>query len=253
MKAVVAAASAGAAIRLHDVTVSYNGHPAVHHLSGAFAAGALTAVVGPNGAGKSSLLGALGGTIAGFEGHIDRDPALRVAYLPQASALDRSFPVRVHEVVAMGLWSRIGNFGSLRPADRVGVTQALAVVGLTGFEQRWLGELSAGQAQRVLFARVLLQDAGLILLDEPFNAIDARTTADLLAVLQRWQREGRTVIAVLHDLDQVRQHFGQVLLLARERVAWGPTAEVLKAEHLFKARQMAEAWDEAAPRCRVSA
>jgi zinc/manganese transport system ATP-binding protein len=242
-----------AAVTVRDLTVSYRGHPAVHHLSGAFAAGALTAVVGPNGAGKSTLLGALGGTIRDFEGRIERDSSLRVAYLPQASSLDRSFPVRVHEAVTMGLWSRIGSFGGLRPEDRSGIDEALAAVGLIGFAQRWLGELSAGQAQRVLFARVLVQDAGLILLDEPFNAIDARTTADLLALLQRWRREARTVIAVLHDLEQVREHFEQVLLLARERVAWGPTAEVLKAEHLFKARQMAEAWDEAATRCEVSA
>jgi zinc/manganese transport system ATP-binding protein len=241
------------AVTLRDLTVSYRGHPAVHHLSGAFAAGMLTAVVGPNGAGKSTLLGALGGTIRDFKGRIERDLSQRVAYLPQASALDRSFPVRVHEMVAMGLWSRIGSFAGLRPEGRSGVDQALAAVGLSGFGARWLGELSAGQAQRVLFARVLLQDAGLILLDEPFNAIDARTTADLLALLHRWKQEARTVIAVLHDIEQVREHFEQVLLLARERVAWGPTAEVLKAEHLFKARQMAEAWDEAAPRCEVSA
>lgn len=241
------------AVHLHDLTVAYRGHPAVHHLSGAFVAGQLTAVVGPNGAGKSSLLGALGGTIRDYEGRIERDPALRVAYLPQASSLDRSFPVRVHEVVAMGLWSRLASFGGLRPDDRHRVDEALAAVGLSGFGRRWLGELSAGQAQRVLFARVLVQDAALILLDEPFNAVDARTTADLLALLHRWKHESRTVIAVLHDLEQVRQHFEQVLLLARERVAWGPTAEVLKAEHLFKARQMAEAWDEAAPRCELSA
>jgi zinc/manganese transport system ATP-binding protein len=90
-----------AAVTLRDLTVSYRGHPAVHHLSGAFMPGVLTAVVGPNGAGKSSLLGAMGGTVHDFEGAIERDPALRVAYLPQASALDRSFPVRVHELVAM--------------------------------------------------------------------------------------------------------------------------------------------------------
>lgn len=242
-----------AAVRLCDLTLSYRGRPAVLHLSGAFRAGALTAVVGPNGAGKSTLLGALGGTIPAFEGRIERDPALRVACLPQASALDRSFPVRVREAVAMGLWSRIGSFGALRPADHAGVAEALAAVGLAGFEQRWLGELSAGQAQRVLFARVLMQDAGVILLDEPFNAVDARTTADLLALLHCWRHEGRTVIAVLHDLDQVREHFEQVLLLARERVAWGPTAEVLKAEHLFRARQMAEAWNESVPACKVPA
>ena len=240
------------AVALHNLTVSYRGHPAVHHLSGQFAAGALSAVVGPNGAGKSTLLGALGGTLRIYEGSIERDPALRVAYLPQASALDRSFPVRVHEVVATGLWARIGSFGAVGAADRACVVDALAAVGISGFEQRLLGELSAGQAQRVLFARVLVQDAQLILLDEPFNAIDARTTADLLRLLQRWQREARTVIAVLHDLEQVREHFEQVLLLAREQVAWGPTAEVLRAEHLFRARQMAESWDEGAARCELT-
>ena len=213
----------------------------------------MTAVVGPNGAGKSTLLGALGGSIRRFEGRIERDAAQRVAYLPQASDLDRAFPVRVHEMVSLGLWSRIGSWFGLRADEPQRVSQALSAVGLSGFEQRWLGELSAGQLQRVLFARVLLQDAGLILLDEPFNAIDARTTADLLALLPRWRAEGRTVVAVLHDLDQVRAHFEHTLLLARETVAWGPTAEVLRSENLFRARQMAESWDERAAWCREAA
>jgi zinc/manganese transport system ATP-binding protein len=239
-----------AAIGLHNLTVAYRGHPAVHHLTGEFPAGMLTAVVGPNGAGKSSLMAALSGTLRHFEGRIERASGQRVAYLPQASALDRSFPVRVHEVVAMGLWARIGNLGAVRAEDATHITQALAAVGLNGFEQRWLGELSAGQAQRVLFARVLVQDANLILLDEPFNAIDARTTADLLNLLKRWKQEARTVIAVLHDMEQVREHFEHALLLAREPVAWGPVAQVLKAEHLFRARQMAEAWDEQAAACK---
>jgi zinc/manganese transport system ATP-binding protein len=247
------ASASTSALRVHDLTVAYRGHPAVHHLSGAFVAGAMTAVVGPNGAGKSTLLGALGGALRGYEGRIERDAALRIAYLPQASALDRSFPVRVFEVVAMGLWAHIGNFGALRSTEHARVDEALAAVGLTGFGQRLLGELSAGQAQRVLFARVLVQDAELILLDEPFNAIDARTTADLLALLHRWKHESRTVIAVLHDLEQVRANFEHTLLLAREPVAWGPTAQVLDAAHLFKARQMAEAWDETAAPCERAA
>jgi zinc/manganese transport system ATP-binding protein len=238
-----------AAITVHNLTVAYRGHPAVHHLSGAFAAGLLHAVVGPNGAGKSTLLAALSGTHREFEGRVERDPALRVAWLPQAGVPDRSFPVRVHEFVAMGLWARIGSFGAVRAEQHREVGHALAAVGLGGFERRLIGELSAGQMQRALFARVLVQDARLILLDEPFNAIDARTTADLLRLLVRWKQESRTVIAVLHDLDLVREHFEQVLLLAREPVAWGPTAQVLRAEHLFRARQHAEAWDEDAPRC----
>jgi zinc/manganese transport system ATP-binding protein len=138
-------------------------------------------------------------------------------------------------------------------ADRARIGHALSAVGLGGFEGRWIGELSSGQLQRTLFARLLLQDADLILLDEPFNAIDARTTADLLSLLQRWRGEARTVVAVLHDLEQVRAHFEEVLLLAREAVAWGPAAQVLGAEQLFRARQMAEAWDDRAPRCQVAA
>jgi zinc/manganese transport system ATP-binding protein len=246
-------ASEAATLRLHDLTVAYRGHPAVHHLSGQFRPGALTAIVGPNGAGKSTLLGAIAGLVqqrqGRVEGRIERPASLRMAYLPQAADLDRSFPVRVHELVATGLWAQLGSFGAVRAAERARISEALAAVGLGGFEQRLLGELSAGQAQRVLFARVLLQNATLILLDEPFNAIDARTTADLLALLQRWRSEQRTVIAVLHDLEQVRSGFDEVLLLAREKVAWGPTAEVLRAELLFRARQMAEAWDEQAAPC----
>ena len=240
-------------VQLRDLTVAWRGHPAVHHLSGRFAPGALTAVVGPNGAGTSRLMAAIARTLAGtgaaVQGTIERPPAASVAYLPQAAALDRSVPVTVHEVVAMGAWARLGSFRKLDAAGHAAVAEALAAVGLRGFERRLVGELSAGQAQRALFARVLVQDAALILLDEPFNAIDARTTADLLVLLQRWRSERRTVIAVLHDLEQVRTHFDEVLLLAREAVAWGPTAQVLRAEPLFKARQMAESWDDAAAVC----
>jgi zinc/manganese transport system ATP-binding protein len=111
--------------------------------------------------------------------------------------------------------------------------------------------LSVGQFQRVLFARLLLQDADLVLLDEPFAAIDAKTVIDLMDVIRRWRSEQRTVIAVLHDLDQVRRDFPNSLLLARELVASGPTGGVLSAENLLRARAMAEAWDEKADACEM--
>jgi zinc/manganese transport system ATP-binding protein len=103
--------------------------------------------------------------------------------------------------------------------------------------------------QRMLFARVLLQDARLIVLDEPFNAIDAKTSADLLALVKRWHSEGRTVLAALHDMDLVRNHFPETLLLARGEVAWGATAQVLTAENLLEARRMCEAFDDSAAAC----
>ena len=243
-----------AAITLRDVTVAYRGHPAVHHVSGRFVPGSLTAVVGPNGAGKSSLLAAIMGQLPLAQGHVDLPPGLkgRIAWLPQHHEVDRSFPISVQDLVALGHWRHLGSLRGLGASHKQAVQQALAAVGLVGFEKRVISELSAGQFQRALFARVLLQDAPVILLDEPFNAIDARTTADLLTLVHRWHEQSRTVIAVLHDMDQVRQHFDQTLLLARRCVAWGPTAQVLDAQHLFMARQMAEAWDESAPSCTVA-
>jgi len=239
------ATEAAHALELHDLQLAHDDHIAVESLSGRFAPGRLTAVVGPNGAGKSTLLAALAGLLTPRQGRIDRGTAPRIAYLPQATAIDRSFPVTVGELVAMGLWHRIGLFRGIGPAQRQAIDAAFAAVGLQGLSQRLVGELSAGQMQRALFARLLLQDAPLILLDEPFNAVDARTTADLLALLQRWRAEGRTVIAVLHDLAQVRAHFDETLLLARRAVAWGPTADVLTDDHLRLAQRMADGWDDA--------
>ena len=239
------------AVRIVDLTVTHQRHPAVHHLSGELASGSLTAVIGPNGAGKSSLLDALAGRLCVSAGRIEIAPELagRIAYLPQQAHIDRSFPLGVLDLVALGHWPRCGAFGAVAAALRAKAREALAAVGLLGFEQRRIGELSVGQFQRVLFARLLLQDARLILLDEPFNGIDARTCTDLLGVIRRWHGEARTVVAVLHDMELVREHFPQALLLAREAVAWGPTAQVLHAENLFRARQMAERWDDAAPVC----
>ena len=105
--------------------------------------------------------------------------------------------------------------------------------------------------QRMLFARVMLQDASVIVLDEPFNAIDARTAADLLALVRRWHAERRTVLAALHDIDLVRANFPETLLLARGKVAWGATAEVLTSENLLEARRMCEAFDDGAAACAV--
>ncbi len=244
-----------ASIALHDLTLGYDRHPAVHHLSGRFMPGSLTAVVGPNGSGKSTLLKGLAGLLAPLEGRLERSglqPA-DIAYLPQQADIDRSFPISVMETVLLGHWRRVGLFRALTRAQYRQAEEAMEAVGLAGFAGRPVASLSAGQFQRVLFARMLLQDCPVILLDEPFTAIDTRTTSDLLAVVARWHGERRIVIAVLHDLDQVRAHFPDSLLIAREPIAWGPSADVLRPENLFRARQMAEAWDDRAEPCRRSA
>lgn len=233
------------AVRLNDLTLGYDGHPAVHHLNGAFEQGSLTAIVGPNGSGKSTLLKGIMGTLPAIGGSIERNG--EIAYLPQSAEIDRSFPATVSELVGLGLWNKLGTFGGLGRADREQIGEALHAVGLDGFTRRPIDTLSGGQMQRALFARVLLQEAQVVLLDEPFAAVDERTIAHLVPLIVEWQREGRTIIAVLHDLELVRRHFPQTLLLAREAIAWGSTVVALNHDNLERARAMPEAWDDRAP------
>jgi zinc/manganese transport system ATP-binding protein len=242
-----------AQLQFRDVTLGYDRHPAVHHLHGEVAPGALLAIIGPNGAGKSTLFRGIVGILKPLAGTIlTGDLDVRdIAYLPQTVDIDRSFPISVFDFVGTGLWRSVGFFGGLGKGARAKIAQALSAVGLSGFENRTIGTLSGGQMQRMLFARVLLQDARLIVLDEPFNAIDAKTSADLLALIKRWHAEKRTVLAALHDMDLVRANFPETLLLARGQVAWGATTEVLTAENLSEARRMCEAFDDSAAACAV--
>ncbi len=241
-------------LQVENLTVAYERHPAVHHVSGAFHAGSLTAIAGPNGAGKSTLLKSIIGELRPSEGRIIH--ALNrtdFGYLPQAADINRRFPISVLDTVMLGAWKSAGAFGRITTAQLEAGRHALSAVGLEGFEKRPIGSLSAGQFQRVLFARLLVQDAKVILLDEPFTAIDARTTRDLLDIVARWHGEGRTVIAVLHDFDQVRAHFPQTLLIARELVGWGATDDVMSSVNLLRARAMAERWDENSVICEPAA
>jgi zinc/manganese transport system ATP-binding protein len=244
-----------AQLQFRDLTLGYDRHPAVHHLDGAVEQGALVAVVGPNGAGKSTLFKGIVGALKPLAGRIDRggiDPR-DIAYLPQVAEIDRTFPINVYDMVAMGLWRRAGLFGGIDRKAKDQIQHAMTAVGLAGFERRAISTLSGGQMQRMLFARLLLQDARVIVLDEPLNAIDAKTSADLLDLVRRWHSERRTVLAALHDVELVRANFPEALLLAREPVAWGTTAEVLTPDNLLKARRMCEAFDEHAEACAVEA
>lgn len=234
-------------ICFENVTLGYDRHPAVHHVDTLIARGTLLAVVGPNGSGKSTLLKGIVGELRPLEGRIHINDEL--AYLPQQRDIDTSFPVCVFEFVAMGLWRYLGACRGLSKTHTAKVETALARVGLADFARRPIGSLSGGQLQRLLFARLLLQDAPLILLDEPFNAIDQKTAADLMQLLVEWHAEGRTVVAVLHDLEQVRHYFPETLLLAREMIGRGQTVEVLSTANLFRARQLCEAFDEQASVC----
>ncbi len=238
-------------ISLENVTFGYDRRPAVHHLSGVVAEGDSLALCGPNGGGKSTLLKGLAGLIRPIGGRVAMKPPARdIAYLPQAVEIDWSFPISTQDFVSLGALRRKGLFARLGEAEEERVAAALSAVALQGFEKRTLDSLSGGQLQRALFARLVVEDRAIILLDEPFGAIDQATTEDLLTLIASWRHEGRTVIAALHEFDLVRRIFPKTLLLAREAIFWGDTQQALSEQNLVAARRMIAAYDENAAECR---
>lgn len=232
-------------VELADASFGWHGRPALRSVSGSFAPGVMTAVVGPNGAGKSTLIKGIMGVLRPMTGSVRIQGAGRsaLAWLPQAAELDRSFPTTVLDLVAMGAWRRVGGWRGFGGEELGCCMQALETVGLADAADRGVDTLSGGQMQRALFARMLVQDAPVLLLDEPFAAVDSHTAEDLMALLCGLHGQGRTVIAVLHDLDLVRDHFPECLLLSGSVVAWGDTAATLSEANLKAARQrQAGAW-----------
>ncbi|MEJ5081433.1 zinc ABC transporter ATP-binding protein AztA [Ochrobactrum sp. MYb379] len=220
-----------------DLTLGYNKNAAVQNLTGTVDKGSLIAVVGGNGSGKSTLMKGVSGLLTPISGACIVDASVRVAYLPQRSELDNTFPARVLDLLTLGLWPRRGLLGRYTSEDRKVVGNALSSVGLDGFENVSIDALSGGQLQRALFARVIIQNADLILLDEPFNAVDEQTICDLLALIEGWHQEGRTIMVVIHDLQLVRDHFPEALLLANYPVAWGDAKKTLSLKNLRQARE----------------
>ena len=224
-------------VELKDLMVSYDRTIAIQGVTGALMPNTLTALVGPNGGGKSTLLKALQGLIAPNSGeiHWDGDHPRTMSYLPQLNELDRSFPLVVEEVVGMGLWSKIGPFCKANKSHMNLIQSAMKRVGIPHLKNRLISELSGGQFQRMLFARIILQDASLIILDEPFSGVDAHTAESLLELIQEWHADGKTILVVLHDLGYVQKYFPETLLIARQCLGWGKTSKVLTKTNIKKA------------------
>ncbi|MBU6234962.1 MAG: ATP-binding cassette domain-containing protein [Alphaproteobacteria bacterium] len=230
------------AITLEDVCVRYAQRDAIHDVSGIFAEGTLTAIAGPNGAGKSTLLKAMAGIVKPYRGRVTIDPCFTnsVAYLPQAASVRRDMPMPVLQAVCTGFWGVAGERGCIDAAMKAKAAMALADVGLEGYENRQLGELSGGEFQRVMFARLILQDARILLLDEPFASFDGATTAKLIQIILRWHKEGRTIICVLHDLLLIRKYFPESFVLAGKCMGRGHTHDMFEQKLLSYDLDMAE-------------
>ena len=229
------------ALALIGLTVAYGGAPVVQNVTARFPAGTMTAVIGPNGAGKSTLLKAALGLIPRQSGEVRAfgqpvsEAQPRIAYVPQRAAVDWDFPARVIGVVRMGLYRQTGMLGRLTPGLKSRAADCLARLGMAEFADRQIGALSGGQQQRVFLARALAQGADLMILDEPFAGVDAATEATIIAVLHDLRAEGRSIIAVHHDLSTVTDYFDRVLLMNRHLVAEGPTATTFRREFVAQA------------------
>jgi ABC-type Mn2+/Zn2+ transport system ATPase subunit len=203
--------------------------PALRDVTFAAPAGSIVAVLGPNGGGKTTLFRLLTGELAPSAGTLRR-PA-RVGVVPQTDRSRLDFPVSAHDVALMGAASRLPWWGRPSRADRAAAHAALERVGLHEHAGRTFGELSGGQRQRVLVARALVQDAPLVLLDEPFTGLDAASATTLMGLLRELADEGRTLLVATHDVDQAAA-WDLVLALNRAQVAFGPPAAVLDREAL---------------------
>lgn len=221
-------------LSVRQLTVAYGERPAVWDVSWDAPPG-LTAIVGPNGAGKSTLLKATLGLVPALSGEVRffgrplaevRD---RVGYLPQRASVDWDFPATALDVVAMARYPRMRWWGPIPRRHREAARDALAQVGLADLAGRQIGMLSGGQQQRVFLARALAQDADLVLMDEPFAAVDAATEEAIVQVLRDLAAGGRHVVAVHHDLGTVPAYFGSVLLLNTRVFAAGPVARAFSA------------------------
>jgi manganese/zinc/iron transport system ATP- binding protein len=206
----------------------------------ALPAGKLIAIVGPNGAGKSTLMKAVLGLVPPASGWVrvfDR-PVRRarhlIGYVPQRESVDWDFPVDALDVVMMGRYGRLGWVRRPGRTDRDAAHAALAKVGMEQFASRQISQLSGGQQQRVFLARALAQEAALYFMDEPFAGVDAATERAIVDVLRALRAEGKTVVAVHHDLQTVPEYFDHVVMLNMRLVAAGPTQEVFTRENLQK-------------------
>ena len=211
--------------------------------------GDVLAVVGHNGSGKSTLIKTLLGNLSPLAGtlHWPSGRPRTMAYLGQRNEFDSRFPIRVRDVAAMGAWPNLGFLGRIDSACRARIRRALESTGTADIADMPLHKLSAGQLQRALFARTMVQDAPLILLDEPFTAVDQTTEAALLTLIDNWAADGRTIILVLHDLSAVLQHCSTALLLGDGRALFGAPKESLTPDNLVAHRYLSHsqaAWIE---------
>ncbi|OFR98935.1 metal ABC transporter ATP-binding protein [Lacticaseibacillus zeae] len=228
-------------LKVNHITVSYQRNlNVVEDVSFEVKEGEIVGIIGPNGAGKSTLIKAMMDLIphqgnAVMDGQPLAKQAQKIAYVQQKSNIDLTFPITVRECVALGLQAHANMFGYTGKNEGKAIAQALEMVDMTDFAKRQIGRLSGGQLQRVLIARCLVQEADLIILDEPFAGIDNRSESAIMIVLRKLRAEGKTILMVHHDLKTVRSYFDSVVMMNIHMIGAGPVATTFTDRNLEQA------------------
>lgn len=228
----------GPAVKVEDLTVAYGERPVLWDVDMEVPAGVLMAVVGPNGAGKTSLIKAITGLVRPVAGYVTifgkpyAEQRRLVGYVPQRNSVDWDFPTTVLDVVMMGRYGGLGWFRRPGAAERALAMEALEKVGIAEFKDRQISQLSGGQQQRLFLARAIVQDAGIYLMDEPFQGVDATTERAIVTLLKEMRARGKTVVVVHHDLQTVPEYFDWVTLLNVRCIASGPVDQAFTDRNL---------------------
>lgn len=223
-------------INIKNLITGYSYSPVSAPININIKQGSMTALIGMNGCGKSTLLKTLAGLVKPLSGEVNYKNHYRppIAYLPQQTDLDRDFPLNVYDVVSMGCWPKCNLWQRVKHQDHQNIEQALKKVNLAHLASTSISELSGGQFQRMLFARLFVQQAPILMLDEPFSGIDAETSESLIRLIQQLNQEGHTIIVVLHDNESVANFFPESLLLTPNKNYFGPSKMVIQAWNQLK-------------------
>ncbi|MBP9477442.1 MAG: metal ABC transporter ATP-binding protein [Sebaldella sp.] len=238
-----------AVIKINDLTVAYEGNPALWNINLNIKKGVLMAVVGPNGAGKSTLIKAILNLIKPVTGNITfygksyKSQRNKIAYVPQRGSVDWDFPTTTLDVVEMGRYGKIGWIKRVSQKERMLAREAIKKVEMEGFENRQISQLSGGQQQRVFLARALVQDADIYFMDEPFQGVDSKTEKSIINILKKLRDDGKTVIVVHHDLHTVEEYFDYITFINVSIISTGKVQEEftkMNIEKTYKAHTFIE-------------
>lgn len=226
---------------IHNLSVSYGEVTVFTDISVQFNPGKITGIIGPNGAGKSTLIKALLGLvktkkgICNYNGKNIREVQKKIAYVEQRKDLDLSFPISVYELVLTGSYGKLGLFKTPDEDERKACKEAIKKVNMSDYCDRQIGNLSGGQLQRIFVARAILQQAEIVILDEPFVGIDLESEGAIMKILKQWRNENKTIIVIHHDLNKVFDYFDELVVMNHGIIDYGPTKEVYNSKNIEKA------------------